>query len=258
MAGFGCPPRLGKPAINDEGFLDQAYVPSFMHHRKRDYARSFGIQFNYQNRRSVGWARDIPGFGASYKQAVKDRYPAFLTFSPYGEQIPNSKTFVDLDYEKKDAYGLPLARRTVTWEENDWRIFRDMTRWSQEILLSAGAEVLSVSDEPRTNHELGGARMGTDSKLSVVNAFCQSHDVPNLYVCDGSVFPSASEKNPTHTIMALAARTAGSHGQPLEERRDLDAGTPRHAKVHRGHRRICVRVRSATPWVCADSTEGER
>jgi choline dehydrogenase-like flavoprotein len=42
----------------------------------------------------------------------------------------------------------------------------------------------------------------------VLNGFCQSHDVPNLFVVDGSVFPSASEKNPTHTIMALAARTA--------------------------------------------------
>lgn len=208
---------VGKPAANDEGFLDHAYVPSFMHGRKRDYARSFGIQFNYQNRRSVGWARDIPGFGADYKKAVRERYPAFLTFSPYGEQIPNKNTYVDLDYEKVDAYGLPMARRVVTWEENDWRIFRDMTRWSQEILLSAGAEILSVSNQPQTNHELGGARMGTDPKRSVVNQYCQSHDVPNLYVCDGSVFPSASEKNPTHTIMALAARTADHIAETLKK-----------------------------------------
>src|SRR5438270_10290622 len=75
---------IGKPSVNDEGFLDHAYVPSFMHDRKRDYARSFGVQFNYQNRRVVGWARNIRGFGKDYKQAVIDRYPAFLTFSPYG------------------------------------------------------------------------------------------------------------------------------------------------------------------------------
>ena len=50
--------------------------------------------------------------------------------------------------------------------------------------------------------------MGEDPKTSVLNAYCQSHDVKNLFVVDGSVFPSASEKNPTHTIMALAARTA--------------------------------------------------
>jgi choline dehydrogenase-like flavoprotein len=50
--------------------------------------------------------------------------------------------------------------------------------------------------------------MGRDPRTSVVNGDCRTHDVPNLYVVDGSVFPSASEKNPTHTIMALAARAA--------------------------------------------------
>ncbi|MBI3680967.1 MAG: GMC family oxidoreductase [Acidobacteria bacterium] len=198
----------GKPPVNDEGFLDHAYVPSFMHNRKRNYARSFGIQFNYQNRRAVGWARDIPGFGKAYKEAVTARYPAFLTFSPYGEMLPNAKSFLDLDTEKKDAYGLPLARRHVTWLDNDLRIFRSMTEWSKRILEAAGAEILAVSDEPRTNHELGGCRMGSDPRTSVVNGWCQSHDVKNLFVVDGSVFPSASEKNPTHTIMALAGRTA--------------------------------------------------
>ena len=59
--------------------------------------------------------------------------------------------------------------------------------------------------------------MGTDPKRSVVNQYCQSHDVPNLYVCDGSVFPSASEKNPTHTIMALAARTADHIAETLKK-----------------------------------------
>lgn len=52
---------VGKPSVNDEGFLDHAYVPSFMHEKKRDYARSFGIQFNYQNHRSVGWAKNLKG-----------------------------------------------------------------------------------------------------------------------------------------------------------------------------------------------------
>ncbi|MBI3208146.1 MAG: GMC family oxidoreductase [Candidatus Solibacter usitatus] len=198
----------GKPALNDEGFLDHAYVPSFMHNRKRDYARSFAMQFNYQNRRAVGWARDLPGFGKAYKDSVVERYPAFLTFSPYGEMLPHAKTFLSLDPLAKDAYGLPLARRTVTWSENDMKIFRAMNEWSKEILLAAGAEIHAVGEEPRTNHELGGCRMGADPKTSILNQWCQSHDVKNLFVVDGSVFPSASEKNPTHTMMALAARTA--------------------------------------------------
>ena len=76
------------------------------------------------------------------------------------------------------------------------------------MLDKAGAEILTVPDGPATNHEIGGCRMGHDPRTSVVNADCRTHDVPNLYVVDASVFPSASEKNPTHTIMALAARAA--------------------------------------------------
>ena len=94
------------------------------------------------------------------------------------------------------------------WGDNDKKIFADMQRWSVEILKAAGADILSVSEEPRTNHELGGCRMGADPQQSILNSDCRSHDVPNLYVVDGSVFPSASEKNPTHTMMALAARAA--------------------------------------------------
>jgi choline dehydrogenase-like flavoprotein len=199
---------IGKEPTNDEGFLDHAYIPSFMHGRKRDYARSFGMQFNYQNRRSVGWARSIPGWGKAYKQAVKDRYPAYVVLSPYGEMLPNPGCYIDLDESRTDAYGLPVARRTVAYGDNDMKIFRDMTQWAVAIANAAGAEVLSVSSKPQTNHELGGARMGNDPRRSVVDRFCRSHDVPNLYVVDGSAFPSASEKNPTHTIMALAARTA--------------------------------------------------
>jgi len=209
---------IGKPVANDEGFLDHAYIPSFMHTRKRDYARSFGIQFNYQNRRAVGWARSVNGFGKAYKQAVIDRYPAFLTFSPYGEMIPNPKTFIDLDPREKDPHGLPRARRNVSWSPNDWKIFRDMTDWSKRILEAAGAEILAVGEEPRTNHELGGARMGSDPKTSVLNGWCQSHDIRNLFVVDGAAFPSASEKNPTHTIMALASRAADYIAEQLRKK----------------------------------------
>ncbi|MBI1896617.1 MAG: GMC family oxidoreductase, partial [Acidobacteria bacterium] len=208
---------IGTPLRDDEGFLDHAYLPSFMHGRRRDYARSFGAQFNYQNRRAVGWARQVPGFGKAYKESIKARYPAFFTFTPYGEKIPDARTYIDLDLERRDRYGLSMARRHVHWSENDRKMFHDMQGWAERILRSASAEILSVSDEPRTNHELGGCRMGSDPKTSVVDAFCRTHDVPNLYVVDGSVFPSASEKNPTHTIMALAARTADHIAERLRK-----------------------------------------
>lgn len=208
---------IGKAPTNDEGFLDHAYIPSFMHDRKRNYARSFGMQFNYQNRRSVGWTRSVAGWGAEYKKAVKERYPAYVILSPYGEMLPNRGCYIDLDESRNDRYGLPVARRTVSYSDNDLKIFRDMRRWARDIAVAAGAEILSVSSEPRTNHELGGARMGNDPRRSVVDRYCRTHDIRNLYVVDGSVFPSASEKNPTHTIMALAARTADHIADQLKK-----------------------------------------
>ena len=77
-----------------------------------------------------------------------------------------------------------------------------------KILEASKTEIFSVSSAPQTNHEVGGCRMGVDPRTSVVDPFCRSHDVSNLYVVDASVFPSSSEKNPTLTIMALATRAA--------------------------------------------------
>jgi choline dehydrogenase-like flavoprotein len=209
---------IGKPSVNDEGFLDHAYVPSFMHSRKRDYPRSFGIQFNYQNHRSVGWARNVKGMGNSYKQAVKARYPAYLTFTPYQEMLPNPESYIDLDYEHADEYGLPRAQRHWKLSDSDWKLHNDMKAHCKAILESSNAQIHSVSSAPETNHEIGGCRMGNDPQTSVLDKFCRSHDVPNLYVVDASVFPSASEKNPTLTIMALASRTADHIADRLRER----------------------------------------
>ena len=82
---------------------------------------------------------------------------------------------------------------------------------AQEILHAAQARlVIDTSTVPSgfASHEVGTARMGHDPKTSVLNSFCQSHDVKNLYVVDGSSFVTFPEKNPTLTIMALAVRTA--------------------------------------------------
>ena len=199
---------IGKQTTDDQGFLDHAYIPSFMHERKRDYARSFGVQFNYQNHRAAGWARSIKGMGKSYKEAVKARYPAYLVFTGYHEMLPNPDSYIDLDPDNLDEYGLPQPRRHWKLTDSDWKLHNDMNKWCKEILESSRAQIHSTSPNPATNHEVGGCRIGSDPKTSVVDPFCRSHDVPNLYVVDASVFPSSSEKNPTLTIMALATRTA--------------------------------------------------
>jgi choline dehydrogenase-like flavoprotein len=208
---------IGKPTTDDQGFLDHAYIPSFMHERKRDYARSFGVQFNYQNHRTAGWARSIKGMGRAYKEAIKARYPAYLTFTGYHEMIPNKDSYIDLDTAAPDEYGLPRPRRNWKLSESDSKLHQDMDKWCRAILQSSKAQIHSSDPTPTTNHEIGGCRMGSDPRTSVLNSFCRAHDVPNLYVVDASAFPSSSEKNPTLTIMALAARSAENIGERLKK-----------------------------------------
>lgn len=209
---------IGKPSVDDEGFLDHAYIPSFMHTRKRNYPRSFGVQFNYQNHRAAGWARSMKGMGKSYKESIKERYPAYLTFTGYHEMIPNRDSYIDLDTENLDEYGLPRARRHWKLADEDWRLHNDMIHWCRAILGASTTEIHSANPQPATNHEIGGCRIGTDPKTSILDAYCRSHDVPNLYVVDASAFPSSSEKNPTLTIMALASRTADHIADRLRKR----------------------------------------
>ena len=201
---------IGRTVVNDEGYIDHAYLPSYMHTQKRDYARSFGVQIYTGIRRTTGWARQLPGFGADYKQRVKERFPAYVNFQCFGEMIPNSQSYIELDKTQKDEFGLYKVNAVAVELENERKIYQAMNDASVAILQKAGGEVLSVSnfEEPTFNHQLGGCRMGSDPRTSVVDAYCKAHDLPNLYVVDGSVFPSSSEKNPTLTIMALAARTA--------------------------------------------------
>jgi len=123
--------------------------------------------------------------------------------------------------DEKDEYGLPRALVTFSYGENDNRMIAHGVARANEILEAAGGRPAFVV--PDTAHLHGGCRMGSDPQKSVVNRFCQSHDIPNLYICDASVFVTSGGANPTETVMAIAARTAAhlidimSKGRPQRE-----------------------------------------
>jgi choline dehydrogenase-like flavoprotein len=129
----------------------------------------------------------------------------------FGKVIARPDNRVTVDRARTDSYGIPIPVVHFRFGENDLALWKDMKVKAQELLHSAKARmVVDTSDVPRgfASHEVGTARMGNDPKTSVLNGFCQSHDVKNLYVVDGSCFVTFPEKNPTLTIMALAVRTA--------------------------------------------------
>ena len=121
-----------------------------------------------------------------------------------GECLPHEHNFLELS-EEKDARGLPKPRIRFSQGENEKRMTNHAENLMKQIWTAAGAKRMWTFQ--RNAHVIGTCRMGTDANDSVVNENCQSFDVPNLYICDNSVFPSALAVNPSLTIMALALRT---------------------------------------------------
>ena len=123
-----------------------------------------------------------------------------------GEFMPQERNCVTLA-EEHDRFGLPIARVTYSWCDNDKRLIRHSLGFMRLALEAAGAR--DIFDETNdTCHLNGTARMGFDRETSVVDADCRSWDVPNLWICDGSVFPTVGGVNPSLTIQAIACRTA--------------------------------------------------
>lgn len=214
IRGFA-PQLMGGKVYNDDGIGGaHMYMPRFNHRdgRKRDYIRGFGCQFWYTGAQTdVSWAKNIPGFGLEFKKAVKQRYPAVLALHPFGEAIPKAENRITVKGSPLDRYGVPVSRIAYTVAENERLMSQDMYNTTLEILHAAKAEILPFERgrlEPNGSaiHEHGTCRMGADPKLSALNGFCQMHEVKNVFVVDGSSFTTASEKNPTLTILALAWR----------------------------------------------------
>ena len=123
-----------------------------------------------------------------------------------GEVMPQERNRVTLA-DEKDAYGLPVARVTFSLCDNDKKLVRHSIRHMTEVLRAAGGTDI-WHEEDDTAHLNGTARMGDDKRGSVVNADCRSWDIPNLWICDGSVFCTVGGVNPSLTIQAIACRTA--------------------------------------------------
>ena len=157
-----------------------------------------GAGFNFQ----------APGIGAAYTRALAEERPVTLNFSGFGECLPYEDNVCTVDTDTLDAFGIPVVRLRLTPRDNEKALHRDMATHAAEILDRIGAKNIRQAHGMRGQaHEVGAARMGTDPKSSVLSPYLQTHDVRNLFVMDGSSFPSSAWQNPTLTIMALAVRS---------------------------------------------------
>ncbi|MHB8734420.1 MAG: GMC oxidoreductase [Terriglobales bacterium] len=200
----------GKASANGPHRPDGIYVIRFRNTLKEKwpgFLRGYGFQggggpsFNF---RSLG-------FGEAYKRGVFDPIHS-VGLGGFGECLPQFDNAVAIDPGVSDIYGIPTLRISMKFRENEHKMIDDMAVSAAQMLEAAGARNIhpyTVHDRRPGHaiHEVGVARMGHDPKSSVLNQFQQSHDVRNLFVMDGSGFPSSACQNPTLTIMALAVRS---------------------------------------------------
>ncbi|MBV9083754.1 MAG: GMC family oxidoreductase [Acidobacteriaceae bacterium] len=203
---------IGTKPINNDGALDHTYIPRFnMDKKSRNYVGGFQFQNQFNGFRYPHQAQYLKGFGSDFKRQVRELQPALFHTGLFGKVLARPENRVTVDAGRPDAYGIPIPVVRFRFGENDLALWKDMKVKAQEILHTANARfVFDTSKVPSgfASHEVGTVRMGSNPKRSVLNPFCQAHDVKNLYVVDGSSFVTFPEKNPTHTIMALAVRAA--------------------------------------------------
>ncbi|HZF38135.1 MAG TPA: GMC oxidoreductase, partial [Blastocatellia bacterium] len=219
---------IGKDTFAGDGATDHAYIPRFnqargQSHGKRDYVGGWGMQMNYVTWQWPHHAKSVEGFGSAYKKRVRELQPAMFQIGAWGKVEHRVENRVTVDPKKVDKFGIPIPIVQFNWGENDLKLFRDMRESVMEALDACGVETVINRDERPggfASHEVGTCGMGKDPKTSVLNAYCQSHEIKNLFVVDGSCFTTFSEKNPTLTIAALAVRSA-RHIAELRRRGEL-------------------------------------
>jgi choline dehydrogenase-like flavoprotein len=199
-----------KGVISGAGILD--YVPSDPKRgfygggrmTARGYQTPFELGLN-------GLSPESPSWGAGYKKALREEANHRMTITSFVTQLPLATNRVDLDPDVKDAWGLPAMRITFSGHPDDKKNMEFFRQKSIEILEAAGAKKVwapPVNESHNGAHNRGTCRMGNDPKTSVVDKFHKTHDVPNLYIVDGSNFVTGGRNHPTMTIEALAFRAS--------------------------------------------------
>ncbi len=208
------PELRGTEVLNDDGKSNGSYIPRFRNlgTRHPKFIRGYGIMVKGGSRIYPSHADLLGGFGADYKRRIKRDHPAIVTVYARGEPLPTFNNRVEIDPAVVDAWGIPALKIHYERTDNDRYMLDDAFDSLQELMHSAGAEILdaakSLSVPGEISHEVGTTRMGNNPKTSVLNRFNQAHEVPNLLVIDAGCWPSSACQNPTETILAIAWRAS--------------------------------------------------
>ena len=218
-------PQLTRiPPHNHDGTGSvHVYVPWWKYERKNKFLRGYHIEvYGGRTMPRVGMFGDVlkqhEGYGVGLKGACREQYGGFVSLEGRGEMVPNELSYCEIDPDVVDQWGIPVLRFHFTWSDNDVKMAADMNETFRGIIEAAGGTPVNETGSPSSRwghlypggvaHEVGTVRMGSDAKTSVLNGFCQAHDVKNLFVTDGACFTTNPDKNPTPTILALSWRAS--------------------------------------------------
>ncbi len=214
------PNPTAKLALDGPHRPNGIYIIRFRNLPGEPQTKGFLRGYGYQGGSGVGFQAGTPGMGEAYKQAAREPIETF-NLNAYGEPLPRFENFVELDPERRDAWGIPVLRMNVAWTDNERNLVKDAGEQAAEMLEAAGMKNIKIRSEVHlpgdANHDVGTARMGSDPKKSVLNSYLQTHDVKNLFVMDGACFNAPGCQNPTLTIMALAVRSCEYLKKQLRE-----------------------------------------
>ena len=153
-----------------------------------------------------------PSWGGGYKARLRGEFTHSAAFDGHTTSLPQDSNNISLDPEVRDKWGRPALRCTYMDHPDDLATMRYIMDRSMELMEAAGALEISAgyaeNGQESAAHLLGTCRMGDDPATSVTDRFHRAHDVPNLFICDGSSLVTSSRGQPTMTIMALAFRAA--------------------------------------------------
>jgi choline dehydrogenase-like flavoprotein len=209
------PQLLGQPSFPDHvSGSTIAWMPRWQNlanPREEKFIRGYSVYPGGGCGGFPWYYRQIEGFGSSFKREIKRRYPTPVSFTIQAPTLRSDTNYVEIDPEVKDAFGIPVARIRFEWDANTLKMWEHAKQVCAELIRAAGGEYTGSGDRPEppgySLHETGTCRMGHDPKRFVTNAFSQTHDVPNLYVCDASVFLECTDKTTTLSILAFALRS---------------------------------------------------
>jgi choline dehydrogenase-like flavoprotein len=198
------------------------YIPRFRNvGESADFLRGYGYQGGVSR---MGWrsaALSRPGIGAELKERTRKLGPWMTVLSGFGEMLPNPDNRVTLHASNKDQWGIPIVHVECALGPNEHKMAKQIIIDGRAMIEASGGTVINVNSEPGTPglgiHEMGTACMGKDPTKSVLNKYNQTHDVPNLFITDGSAMASSGCQNPSLTYMALSARAAHHAAEFLKE-----------------------------------------